>query len=74
MRVALIQQKYPGDKKKMIAATSTMVSEASKNRAELVILQELHQGEYFCQSEDTKFFDYAADYEADLSYWSAVAK
>jgi N-carbamoylputrescine amidase len=74
MRVALIQQKYLGNKKKMIAATSAMVSEAAKNGAELVILQELHQGEYFCQSEDTKFFDYAADYEADLSYWSAVAK
>ena len=74
MRVALIQQKYPGDKKRMVTATSAMVSEAAKNGAELVILQELHQGEYFCQSEDTKFFDYAADYEADLSYWSVVAK
>ena len=74
MRVALIQQKYLGDKKRMITATSAMVSEAAKNGAELVILQELHQGEYFCQSEDTKFFDYAADYETDLSYWSAVAR
>jgi len=74
VRVALIQQKYLGDKKRMITATSAMVSEAAKNGAELVILQELHQGEYFCQSEDTKFFDYAADYETDLSYWSAVAR
>jgi N-carbamoylputrescine amidase len=74
VRVALIQQKYIGNKKKMIAATSAMISEAAKNGAKLVVLQELHQGEYFCQSEDTKFFDYAADYEADLSYWSAVAR
>jgi N-carbamoylputrescine amidase len=74
MRVALIQQKYIGNKKKMIAATSAMISEAAKNGAKLVVLQELHQGEYFCQSEDTKFFDYAADYETDLSYWSAVAR
>ena len=38
------------------------------------MLQELHQTEYFCQSEDVKFFDYASNYKEDLKYWASVAK
>ena len=38
------------------------------------MLQELHQGEYFCQSEDTAFFEYAANFDEDVRYWSGVAK
>ena len=74
MKVALIQQKYRGSKEEMVAATVVKIGEAAQNGAELVVLQELHQGEYFCQSEETRFFDYAADYEKDLSYWSNVAR
>ncbi|RLA76548.1 MAG: carbon-nitrogen hydrolase [Epsilonproteobacteria bacterium] len=74
MKVALIQQKYDNDKQKMIDKTSKKITEASQNGAELIILQELHQNEYFCQSENTVFFDYASDYKKDLLYWSRVAK
>ncbi|MEA3455196.1 MAG: carbon-nitrogen hydrolase [Campylobacterota bacterium] len=74
MKVALIQQHYNDNKQKMMNATSKKIKEASQNGAELVVLQELHQNEYFCQSEDVKFFEYANEYEADLLYWSKVAK
>jgi N-carbamoylputrescine amidase len=37
------------------------------------VLQELHQSEYFCQCEDPRYFDYAADYEKDVTFWSGVA-
>ncbi|MFA5502650.1 MAG: nitrilase-related carbon-nitrogen hydrolase, partial [Sulfurovaceae bacterium] len=74
MKVALIQQKYYGSKEATIQATSQMIKEASINGADLVVLQELHQNEYFCQSEDTAFFDYAADFEADVAFWGEVAK
>lgn len=74
MKVALIQQKFYGNKPDTVKATVTKIEEASQNGAELVILQELHQNEYFCQSEDTKFFDYAADYEEDITFWGMVAK
>ena len=74
MKIALIQQSYRGSKEKTIDETAKRVAEASGEKAELVVLQELHQNEYFCQSEDTKFFDYAADFEKDLLYWGAIAK
>ena len=40
----------------------------------MVVLQELHQTEYFCQSENTKFFDYAEDYQNDIKFWQNVSK
>jgi len=74
MKTALIQQKFYGNKNDTIKVTSSKIQEAAKNGAELVVLQELHQNEYFCQSEDTRFFDYAANFEEDIAYWSKVAK
>ncbi len=74
MKVALLQQKYNDNKDATIASTVQKIVEAANNNAELIILQELHQTEYFCQSEDTKFFTYAADFESDVQFWSAIAK
>ncbi len=74
MLVALIQQRYCGSKQETIKITAERIAEASKNGARLAVLQELHQNEYFCQSEDTAFFDYAADFEQDILYWGGVAK
>ena len=74
MKAALIQQQYRGSKKSTVAATVSAVAEAAAAGAELVLLQELHQSEYFCQCEDTKYFDYAASFEGDIAFWSGVAK
>ena len=70
MKVALIQQKYYGSKEKTIAKTVEMINQTS---SELVVLQELHQTEYFCKSEDTKFFDYADDYKDDIKFWQELS-
>lgn len=74
MKTALIQQKYYGNKTDTINATASKIKEAAKNGAELIVLQELHQNEYFCQSEDTGFFDYAANFEEDVAFWAKIAK
>lgn len=74
MKTALIQQRYYGNKEATLAVTTKQISEAAENGASLIILQELHQNEYFCQSEDTAFFAYAESFKEDLSYWSGVAK
>ncbi|BAF73065.1 carbon-nitrogen hydrolase [Sulfurovum sp. NBC37-1] len=74
MKTALIQQKFYGNKEDTVRATVEKIEEAASNSTELIVLQELHQNEYFCQSEDTAFFDYAADFDADVSFWGAVAK
>ncbi len=74
MKIALIQKKYLSNKKVTIEETVKDIKRASGNGAELVILQELHQNEYFCQSENVKFFDYASSWEEDIAFWSTVAK
>ena len=74
MKVALIQQRYCKDREEMIQTTTDQIAQASQNGAELVVLQELHQTEYFCQSENVKFFEYANHYDDDLVYWSGVAQ
>jgi N-carbamoylputrescine amidase len=70
----LIQKKYTISKAYTIEETVNNIKKATDNGAELIVLQELHQSEYFCQSEDVKFFDYASSWEEDILFWSAVAK
>jgi len=74
MQVALIQQHYHGSKEETIAHTVTQIQAAANHGASLVVLQELHQTEYFCQSEDTKFFAYANSFKKDVAFWSQIAK
>jgi N-carbamoylputrescine amidase len=74
IKTALIQQKFYGNKKETVKATTAKIKESVSNGAKLVVLQELHQSEYFCQSENIDFFDYALDIEDDIKYWSNVAK
>ncbi|NOR56852.1 MAG: carbon-nitrogen hydrolase, partial [Sulfurovum sp.] len=51
MKTALIQQKFYASKEKTLSVTRTHIKEAANSGAELIVLQELHQTEYFCQSE-----------------------
>ncbi len=74
MKTALIQQAYHDSKEQTLQVTIEKIKEAAQNGAQLVVLQELHQTEYFCQSEDTKFFDYAAHFDSDVVFWSTIAK
>ena len=74
MKVALLQQKFKGTKEATIAKTLELIAEAKKGGADLVVCQELHQTQYFCQSEDTNFFDHANDWQEDVAFWGKVAK
>lgn len=74
MKVALLQQEFKGTKEATIAKTLELVAEAKKGGADLVVCQELHQTQYFCQSEDTNFFDHANDWQEDIAFWGRVAK
>lgn len=74
MKVALLQQEFKGTKEATIAKTLELIAEAKKGGADLVVCQELHQTQYFCQSEDTNFFDHANDWQEDVAFWGRVAK
>ena len=74
MKVALLQQEFKGTKEATITKTLELIAEAKKGGADLVVCQELHQTQYFCQSEDTNFFDHANDWQEDVAFWGMVAK
>ncbi|MGP1450040.1 MAG: carbon-nitrogen hydrolase [Wolinella sp.] len=74
MKVALIQQEFKGNRELTIAHSCDLVRGAATNGAELVVMQELHTSEYFCQSEDTRFFDYGTCYDDDVRIFGDLAR
>ena len=59
LTVALIQERNHGDAAANLAVIATRVAEAAAKGAKLVLLQELHNGAYFCQHESVDEFDLA---------------
>jgi N-carbamoylputrescine amidase len=59
IRIALVQQSCSVDREANMAKSIARIREAAERGAQLVVLQELHCGLYFCQSEDTNCFDQA---------------
>lgn len=59
LRVALIQDRDHGSSHANLSAIEAAVARVADAGARLVLLQELHNGPYFCQHEDTAEFDRA---------------
>ena len=59
LRVGLIQQANTADHTDNKARLKVAIRKAAAQGAELVVLQELHNGLYFCQTEDVQIFDQA---------------
>lgn len=59
MKVGLIQQANICDRTDNIKKLKNSIRLCADEGAELVVLQELHNGLYFCQTEDTQMFDLA---------------
>ena len=59
LRVALVQDRDHGSVEANLANIEARVAEAAAAGAKLVLLQELHNGAYFCQHEATAEFDRA---------------
>ncbi|MBR6043073.1 MAG: carbon-nitrogen hydrolase [Paludibacteraceae bacterium] len=59
MKVGLVQQANTADMELNKQNLVKGIYECAKQGAELVVLQELHNGLYFCQVEDTDSFDQA---------------
>jgi N-carbamoylputrescine amidase len=59
LRVALVQELNHGDAEANLRAIEARVAEAAARGAKLVLLQELHNGAYFCQHESVSEFDLA---------------
>lgn len=59
MKVGIIQQANTGDITANKLRLIERIREVAKAGAELIVLQELHNGLYFCQTEDVQVFDQA---------------
>ena len=59
LKIALIQQSISDEKEANRLKLSACIRQAAQKGAELVVLQELHDTRYFCQTEDTQSFDLA---------------
>mgnify|MGYP003514382068 CR=1 FL=1 len=59
LEVALLQARDHGTREDNLAAIETGVAAAAADGARLVLLQELHNGAYFCQHENVAEFDRA---------------
>src|SRR5271170_6176126 len=58
IRAGLIQQRWTGDKESMIAAAVDHIRTAASAGAQVVCLQELFYGPYFCQVQDADYYSY----------------
>ena len=59
LKVGLIQQANTADVKDNLLKLAKNIEEVASRGAQLVVLQELHNSLYFCQTEDTQCFDLA---------------
>ena len=57
MKVGIIQQANSTDLKSNISRLTDKIRLLAQQGAELIVLQELHNGLYFCQMEDVNLFD-----------------
>ena len=59
MKIGIVQHKCRADVETNIAHIEQGIRKAAAEGAELVVLQELHNSLYFCQTENTELFDLA---------------
>ncbi len=59
LKIGIVQHSCENDKQTNIDRSIAGIAECARKGAELVVLQELHCGIYFCQVEDTHMFDLA---------------
>ena len=58
VKAALLQASWTGDKDSMVQKASRYIADAAKQGAQVMCLQELFYGPYFCQVQDTKHYAY----------------
>ncbi|MFA7105470.1 MAG: carbon-nitrogen hydrolase [Dysgonamonadaceae bacterium] len=59
MKIGIIQQANTENREENVSRIMTKIRQLAADGAELIVLQELHNGLYFCQTEDVDVFDQA---------------
>ena len=75
LKTALIQQHNVADTQDNIRRLTNSIKDAADQGAQLVVLQELHNSLYFCQTEDVNQFDLAEPIPGpSTDYYAQLAK
>ena len=75
MKIGLIQQHNTAQVAENRSRLVKKVASLATQGAELVVLQELHDSLYFCQTEDVSLFDLAVDIPGEVTdFYADVAK
>ena len=75
MKIGIIQQANSSDREQNVTRIDQKIRKLSRDGAELIVLQELHNGLYFCQTEDVALFDQAEPIPGpSTEHFGALAK
>lgn len=75
MKVGIIQQHNSGDRQNNIDRLSEKIRKVASEGAQLIVLQEIHNGLYFCQEERVELFDEAESIPGpSTEYFGQLAK
>lgn len=75
MKIGIIQQANSSDREQNVTRIDQKIRQLSRDGAELIVLQELHNGLYFCQTEDVALFDQAEPIPGpSTEHFGALAK
>ena len=75
MKIALIQQSNTAEHAKNVAKLEKNIRSVASQGAELIVLQELHNGLYFCQTENPDIFEQAETIPGpSTAYFGELAK
>lgn len=75
MKVGIIQQTCTANREENMQKLARSIKEVAVQGAELVVLQELHNSLYFCQTENTELFDLAEPIPGpSTEFYGAIAR
>ncbi len=75
MKIGIIQQSCSADVEKNKLKLADHIREAAEKGAQLVVLQELHNSLYFCQTENTELFNLAEPIPGpSTDFYSKIAR
>ncbi len=75
IKVGIIQQRVLQVAQDNLLKIKANIETVARNGAKLVVLEELHNSPYFCQTEDTKFFDLAEGIPGKTTqFYGAIAR
>ena len=75
LKIGFLQQHNTADVKNNISRLADGISDLARRGAQLVVLQELHNTPYFCQTENVELFDLAEPIPGpSTSFYGALAR